>query len=416
MGYKKMKKFISVLLCICLCLSITACGANNEARTTDGTTESEKNTEIITTGVTSLPTENSTTVTTTPTEIPSYGNDSQIKQNIRNSLERERASISDKTAVLTFTGDCTLGTYPECEKQKTFDTIYKKANSLTYPFDLVKDWFEHDDRTIINFEGTLTESNNASNKQWRFKGPASYGQMVVESSIETACLANNHSFDYGQQGYTDTVNNLRKSGIDVVEDGKVTSFTSKDIGFSILAYDLRHVTQSEKDEKKIQAICKQIIKAKEKSDIVILFMHWGTEYKSTPDNYQTSYARRMADAGADLIIGNHPHTLQGIEQYNGTYICYALGNFAFGGNATVPNSSREVMMVRAYFEKTDSGASCTNISIVPCYESSAKNAKINNYQPMPLFGEEAKKVRNRVLSLSSNLPNGVKEIRCDTIG
>lgn len=306
-------------------------------------------------------------------------------------------------------------TYPECSETDSFDTVYRKSNSITYPFDLVKDWFENDNQTIINFEGTLTSTNNPANKKWRFKGLASYAKIVSNSSIEIASLANNHSLDYGKQGYTDTINALKKTGIKVVEDGNVTTFSSKEIKFSILAYDLRHVTQSEKDEQKITSICRQIKQSKENSDVVILFMHWGTEYKSTPDNYQTVYARRMADAGADLIIGNHSHTLQGIEKYNKTYICYALGNFAFGGNNIVPNNSREVMMVRAYFEKNNGETVCSGISIIPCYESSAKNSKINNYQPMPLFDEQAKTVRNRVLSLSSNLPNGVKELQCDTI-
>lgn len=121
----------------------------------------------------------------------------------------------------------------------------------------------------------------------------------------------------------------------------------------------------------------------------------------------------MIDAGADLIVGAHPHQLQGIEQYNGKYIVYSLGNFAFGGNENAVKAARDTMIVRPRFKKDSAGKPyCSGMTVVPFAESSAPDASVNNYRPIPLYGEDAARVKQTLISRSAPLSNGISNLTC----
>ena len=129
------------------------------------------------------------------------------------------------------------------------------------------------------------------------------------------------------------------------------------------------------------------------SDIVIVSMHWGEELRARPTDTQVRYGRALIDAGADLVLGSHPHVVGGLEQYKGKYIVYSLGNFCFGGNSNPDDKDtiifQQTFNVTGAGEVTDGG-----INIIPCSISSVPST--NNYQPRPWTA----KLRRRSLARS----------------
>lgn len=117
--------------------------------------------------------------------------------------------------VLTFAGDCTFGTVNGDDSGLRFPSVYRRSGRKDYPFDLMKPWFLNDDLTIVNFECTLTDAARTADKEWKFKGNARYAWIFPAGSVEAVGLSNNHSFDYLQAGFDDTVRNFRKAHVPV---------------------------------------------------------------------------------------------------------------------------------------------------------------------------------------------------------
>ena len=355
------------------------------------------------------------TAVTEPTPQPAVypdPSDSEIAR-IQQTVAAERLLYGEEETVLTFAGDCTLGTFPECPEHLNFNSVYRASGSPTYPFDYAKHWFQQDDYTIINLENALTTAEKAENKEWRFKGDPSYAGMLSPSGIQGVTLENNHSRDYFDAGYRDTLNALNRYSVPYACDGTPLRFNVKGINFILLNYDCRTWRQERIGEQLIAQYCSDIQREKTEDNVVLVSMHWGVEYRNTPEPYQADYARRMIDAGADFIVGAHPHQLQGIEQYNGKYIVYSVGNFAFGGNENAVTAARDTMVVRPRFKKEENGNPvCTGMTVIPFAESSAQNPAVNNYRPIPLYGEDAQRVKNTLLHRSSPLTDGITDIPC----
>ena len=316
-------------------------------------------------------------------------------------------SVSDIT--ISFTGDCTLAYFNDIDKEGMFPDVYRKSGSVSYPFDLIKNVFGADDITMINFEGTLTESTEHRDKQFFFRGEPSYVNILTNSSVEAVTLENNHSFDYLDKGFNDTLKNLSRSGI------RYTCLTSPSVIKSgeyrtvMLSLSLVSTTYRPEFQKRIE---KYISKYKDDKTVIVINVHWGVESSDTPEQWQIEAAHSMIDAGADLIIGHHPHVLQGIEQYNGKYIAYSLGNFSFGGNNSVSNPN--TIILRTSFSHSDEGMKLDSISAVPCHTTST-GTKVNNYQPIVRFGDNGSSTISSLLSLSEKLDGGIKTIKWNKI-
>lgn len=311
-------------------------------------------------------------------------------------------SSSDIT--ISFTGDCTFGYFNETDKSNMFPAVYRNSGSVTYPFDLTKNVFGADDITMINFESTLTESTEHKDKQFYFRGEPSYVNILTNSSVEAVTVENNHSYDYLTQGFNDTIKTLGKSGI------RYTSLTSpaaiKKGDYRVVMLSLSLVSTTYKQDFK-NRIEKYIAQYSRDDTIIVVNVHWGTEGADTPDDWQIEAAHSMIDAGADLIIGHHPHRLQGIEQYKGKYIAYSLGNFSFGGNNSV--SYPNTIILRTSFSHTDDGMTLDRISAVPCHITST-GTKANNFQPTVRYGDNGSSTISDLLALSAKLDGGIKSI------
>ena len=314
-------------------------------------------------------------------------------------------SASDIT--ISFTGDCTFGYFNETDKANMFPAVYRNSGSVTYPFDLTKNVFGADDITMINLECALTESTEHKDKQFFFRGEPSYVKILENSSVEAVTVENNHSFDYLKNGFNDTLKFLKSSGIRYTSLTSPAAIKSGDHRVVMLSLSLVSTTYKPEFKKRIE---KYIAQYNDESTVIVINVHWGTEGADTPDDWQIQAAHSMIDAGADLIVGHHPHRLQGIEQYKGKYIAYSLGNFSFGGNSAV--SYPNTIILRASFSHTDNGMTLDRISAVPCHITST-GTKVNNFQPTVMYGDSGSDTIAELLSLSANLEGGIKSInRC----
>ena len=324
------------------------------------------------------------------------GQASDIKIEEQGQKEQKAEKETEPVSItISAAGDCTLGTDEYFDPSTSLNAYYD-SNGPEYFFQNVKSIFDADDLTIVNMEGTLTEETTRQDKTYAFKGPAEYAQILTSGGVETANLANNHSYDYGEKSYTDTVDTLEKAGIVTFGYDRTAVMDVKGVKVGLVGtYELAEGMGCE-DEMiaNIKAVEEQ------GAQIVIVSFHWGIERENYPTENQVNLAHSAIDNGADLVLGHHPHVLEGIEVYNGKNIVYSLGNFCFGGNSNP--SDKDTMIFQQTFTVENGELTDDNVTnIIPCSVSSESG--YNNYQPTPLEGEEAERVKGRIEEYSSGL-------------
>lgn len=294
--------------------------------------------------------------------------------------ETQEAEPLIQTVTLTATGDCTLGATQTHGYAGSFHEYYDKYGQ-DYFFDDVRDIFEKDDFTLVNLECVLTESTDRVEKTWNLKGKPEYVGIMTGSSVEGCSLGNNHTLDYGPQSLTDTESVLDQAGIVYGYNEHVATYTTESgIVIGIVSANLLAQTQE-----RANYIRDGITKLREEgADLVIACCHWGIEGDHYPNDYQKTTAHQIIDWGADAVIGNHPHVLQGVELYEGKMICYSLGNFCFGGNRNP--QVKDTAIFQQTFTFVD-GELQNNISakMIPCTISSTNS--VNDFQPTVASGE-----------------------------
>lgn len=299
-----------------------------------------------------------------------------------------------RTLTLTAVGDCTFATDDNADRSLGFVT-YAEEYGTSYFFENVREIFSQDDITLVNLEGTLSENGTRSDTQFAFRGDPSYVDILTSSSVEAANLANNHTLDYGTAALNDTQAILESNGIitcrgkDNVTVGDINGIRVGFVGINYL-----------NDEMKTE-LEEAIAMAKSSgAELVILSIHWGIEKDTDPEADQIAAAHTAIDCGADIVIGTHPHVLQGIEKYNGRYICYSLGNFCFGGN-NAP-SDMDSMIFRQTFTFDENGlVDDDNIGIYPCKISG--HGSYNDYQPRIAEGEQREAIIEKLTQYSAAL-------------
>lgn len=298
--------------------------------------------------------------------------------------EKTTEQMEPAELLLTFTGDCILGTDEFFAWDTGFNAYYERYGG-EYFLDNVRDIFKEDDLTIINMEGTLTEETTRSEKQFAFKGAPQFVDILTSSSVEAANVANNHSHDYGEQSFLDTVNILEKNNIKTFGYDDTAMITVKNIKIGLFGiYELDdHLAR-------IPQVKSNIAKLKEENaDIIVAVFHWSNELVTVPDENQVTLAHLAIDEGADIVVGHHPHVVQGIETYKGKTIAYSLGNFCFGGN-THPTEMDTMIFQQKFVVDVQKQIIDSEINVIPCSVSS--ETTFNNYQPTVLTGMEAQRV------------------------
>ena len=310
--------------------------------------------------------------------------------------DSSNATVSSPVS-LTFSvvGDCTLGTDETFDYDTSLNAYYENYGA-DYFLQNVKDIFSADDLTIANFEGTLTDSDEREDKTFAFKAPASYASILTGGSVEAVNTANNHSHDYGEQSFDDTLAALDDAGIVHFGYDETAVMDVKGIKVGLVGiYELYDHLERE------QQLKDNIAKVKaDGAQLIIVIFHWGNETETVPDSNQTILGRIAIDEGADLVCGHHPHVLQGIETYKGRNIVYSLGNFCFGGNSSP--SDMDTMIYQQTFTIDADGVKKDNVTnIIPCSISSAAYDGYNNYQPTPAEGDEATRILGKINERSS---------------
>ena len=304
--------------------------------------------------------------------------------------------IGYKDILITAVGDCTIGTDSNFGYQNSFTEVFNANNKdYSYFFGKTIDIFKNDDLSIANMEGTFTTSNQKVEKVFNFKGDLDYAKVFTSGSIEAVNLANNHTYDYGKQGYDDTLTalnneNIKYFGYDNYYIYEVKGITIGLAGITYFDNDTEVQTKENTD--------KAINYFKEKKvDLIFISYHWGIEKTEVQNNEQEVMGRYAIDRGADLVIGHGPHWIQGIEEYKGKYIIYSLANYVFGGNKNP--TVKDTFIFQENFHYENNKLKETTIKLYPAKVSGLDNR--NDYRPIILEGEEKQKVLNKILEHSN---------------
>lgn len=311
------------------------------------------------------------------------------------SEKQETPEVQETTITISAAGDCTLGTDEGFNYKRSFKGKYDAVQDPAYFFQNVQPVFAQDDLTIVNMEGTLTEETTREPKQFAFKGDAEYAKILTAGAVEAANLANNHSFDYGKKSYEDTITALEAEGISSFGYERTAVMDIKGVKVGLAGvYELAEHIDCKQD------LLDNIASLKEQgAQIIIVSFHWGQEKENVPSDVQVELAHAAVDNGADLVLGHHPHVLQGIEEYKGKNIVYSLGNFCFGGNSAP--SDMDTMIFQQTFTVKDGKLQEDNVTnILPCKISSAYEDGYNNYQPICAEGEQKEKIFRRLSEYS----------------
>lgn len=315
----------------------------------------------------------------------------------------EKKEESDDTMItISAAGDCTLGSDQSSPSSVNFYAVYRKKKDPAYFFKKVKSIFEEDDMTLVNFEGTLTKRTTRAQKRFAFKGKESYVNILKKGSIEAVAFANNHCRDYGNGSYKDTIRTFNKAGIKYSSYSKVGIYKVK--GKKIGMISVNGLEGESKSKKLIADGMKKL--KKKKADLRIISMHAGIEHTSTLCPEQKKIARYAIDKGANLVLGHHPHDLQGIEKYKGAYIVYSLANFCFGGNTNPVDKDTMIFQQTFVFHKGKLSKKST-AEVIPCSVSSTDG--INNYQPAPAKGKKKARILKKINNFCQPLGVSLKK-------
>ena len=290
-------------------------------------------------------------------------------------------------------GDCTLGgdTMGSADGFKRFDS-YVTQYGYSYFLSNVRYIFEDDDLTIVNLEGPLSDDTSDPKAHgFRFLGRPEYVEILTSASVELCNVANNHAYDFGLAGLKRTAEVLTEAGIGFSGYSQAYYTDIKGVRVGSLGF-----TKWNYNAKQIAAA---VAEARSQCDLLIVSIHWGQEGHSEADSNQRQLGRAAIDAGADLVIGTHPHVYGGIEQYNGKYIVYSLGNFCFGGNKN-PSDKRCLIFQQSFDITPDGAVSDAGINIIPCTVSSVSNT--NDFRPTVMTAKEGAALLKNIARYSKN--------------
>jgi poly-gamma-glutamate synthesis protein (capsule biosynthesis protein) len=274
---------------------------------------------------------------------------------------------------------------------------FEENNSdFTYFFRNVRHIFNDGDLTIVNFEGTLTDETRHRGKAFNFRAAPHFARALSSSGIDAVSLANNHSGDFFEKGYQDTKDSLNAEGVAFF--GNETNTVLEVNGIKIGLFGFLTWADSREHRNSITASITDL--RGKGADLIIAYFHWGIEKDYRPNSHQKNLGRFTIDSGADLVLGTHPHVIQGIEVYKGKNIVYSLANFSFGGNRHPFDMDSFIFQQTFTF---DSGVlqDTNDTNIIPIRTTSVRNH--NNYQPTPVEGRDAERILTLLQRLSDEL-------------
>ena len=338
-------------------------------------TESDNGTE------THFDQESETNAKDTPdSDVENVDNSAQPSEDTDSNADESSTENSDQEtgdALLAFAGDVMFSdAYLDAYNRSGIQAL-ADSNMLSHMQDA--DLFIFNEEFPFSLQGEAMED-----KQFTFRADPKYVKIFQDLGADIVTVANNHSLDFGRDAFCDTLATLDQAGITRIGGGynatEASAPATRTINgqtFAIFAatrvspsYDW-YATDSQAgifqtyDAAKLNASIKE---ARQTYDHVIVFVHWGIERNETPEDYQRSLAKGYIDAGADLVVGCHPHVLQGFEYYNGVPIIYSLGNYLFG------NRDGQTVLL----ETTFADENPPSVKLIPCQRSGGVLKEIQN--------------------------------------
>jgi poly-gamma-glutamate synthesis protein (capsule biosynthesis protein) len=289
-------------------------------------------------------------------------------------ISASNAKIAAKTETITLSaaGDFTLGGDVQSQGETRFAKAYDK-NGAEWFLANVKSIFDEDDITVVNLEGILTTADTRrANREFLFRGKPEYTSILTSGGVDIVNTANNHSRDFLATGRTDTLAALDTADIPYFGYESEYYTTVKGVTFGFIGLTEWDYTKT--------AVMERVSAAKTLCDILVVSFHWGIERQYTPSKTQTTLGHAAVEAGADLIIGSHPHVLGEVEKYEGVNIVYSLGNFCYGGHGN-PSDKNTMIFQQDFLKKADGTITIGDSRVIPCSISSVETS--NNFQPTP---------------------------------
>ncbi|MEX0650222.1 MAG: CapA family protein [Candidatus Andersenbacteria bacterium] len=262
------------------------------------------------------------------------------------------ASPLPAETTLLVTGDVMLGRFVNMQAVR--------KNDFFWPWQNMADLVSAADLAFINLESPIIKSCPVTAEGMKFCGDIRHIAAMKQAGVDIASLANNHAENYGVDGFQQTKTLLNEQGIATVGTGSLVVQEVRGTRFGFLGYnDVETQWQHAVTKADPGLIQKDIIEAKQAAAVVAVMFHWGGEYHERPTQRQQELAYAAIDAGADLVLGNHPHWVQTTEEYNGKLIVYSHGNFIFDQNWSRKTSEG---IVGKY---TFTGSELTGVEFVP---------------------------------------------------
>lgn len=310
-----------------------------------------------------------------------------------------QAKTTDKKVTITISaaGDCTFGSDRSSPSGVNFYSVHRRTKNDDYFFRKVSSIFKRDDLTIVNLEGTLTKRGRRAPKKYAFRGDPSYAKILKKGHVEAVSFANNHCRDFGPVSYQDTCATLKKHKIHYASYEKTSIYRKKGKKIGMVAVNglENFATSKNLIQRGIQKLKRR------KADLIIVNIHAGTEHTSQLNSTQKALSRYAVRQGANLVLGHHPHVLQGIETYRGAYIVYSLGNFCFGGNTNPSDKDTMIFQQKFTFQGKKLLRKKSPAKVIPCSLSSRPD--INNYQPKPAAPKRYRRILDRLARYSRPL-------------
>lgn len=317
--------------------------------------------------------------------------------------------MSEKVQTITISavGDCTLGRNYTMDYENSWDDSYSRYGA-EYFLQNVADVFREDDITIANLEGVLSESaprqetfyrqkrGKYAEKKYCHLGNPDYLAALTLGGVDAVSFANNHNIDYGIQGFEDTLDACETWDLPVAYYDNVARLMASGLTVGIASIDATYCSLDTAEAYLRGAVGDLLADC----DLIVCCMHWGENYETMPNDEQRHLGHLCVDLGADLVIGNHAHILQGVECYKGRYIFYSLGNFSYGGRA-VPRDV-DTMIAQQTFTFIDGKLVIDDdVTILPCWMST--RTEINDFCPVIKDGAVGEAIIEKVNALSEEL-------------
>lgn len=290
---------------------------------------------------------------------------------------KEQEETSNQTVTMVFTGDVYIGNY--------VSTVYNASGIEGVVSDALLAQFTEADLAMVNQEFPFSlRGEPMEDKQYTFRVDPEEVSLLTDLDVDIVSLANNHALDYGVDALLDSMDTLDAAGITYVgvgsnlSEAKTTRYMERNGKMIAILSASRVIPVSEWGATATKpgmfttydptALIEEIKIAREQVDVVVVYLHWGLEKKEYPENYQRVMGKQFIDAGADVVIGSHPHVLQGFEYYNGKLIVYSLGNFIF--SQTIDSTALLSVHVDEMNQLT--------YQIIPCTTINGKTQELDN--------------------------------------